>query len=165
MLMEVGVSLVKTGFRKVIFLNHHGGNEYAMNQTAQNLANHYPIWTAAAAYWHIAKAALDAVGAGADGPFPGHAGVFETSLIMAIAPDLVKSEEIKNQHPALSWLAGLPPRTFLGRQGCLTGIDGYTDAAHQADAEKGRVYLDMITDEVSKWLVRVCAEMENEVRE
>jgi len=62
---------------KSFFLNGHGGNEPMMHQATQDLAVRYPVWTAAASYWSIARSALEAAGAPELGRVPGHAGGFD----------------------------------------------------------------------------------------
>lgn len=164
-LKDIGDSLVKAGFHKIIYLNAHGGNEHIMHQTAQNLAVEHPIWTASGSYWNIAKEALIAMNADEVGPTPGHAGGFETSLMLSLAADSVRHEEIAREHPSNTWDRSLPPKTFLGRQGELTGIDGYTDSAYLASRQKGKEYLDVIIEAVADWLVDVCVNINVRERE
>jgi creatinine amidohydrolase len=159
-LRDIGESLVKDGFSKIIFLNGHGGNEPIMHQTANDLAVQYPIWTASASYWSVAREALQAVNASEVGMVPGHAGGFETSAVMAIRPDLVRTDCIASEHTGRPWINSGPPGAFIGRHQELTGVDGYTDAAVHATEEKGRIYLDAIIDSVSLWLIRTIKSME-----
>lgn len=159
-LRDIGESLVKDGFGKIIFLNGHGGNEPIMHQTANDLAVQYPIWTASASYWSVAREALQAVHASEVGMVPGHAGGFETSAVMAIRPDLVRTDCIGSEHLARTWINAGPPGVFIGRHRELTGVDGYTDAAITATEEKGRIYLDAIIDSVAIWLIRTIQSME-----
>jgi hypothetical protein len=42
---------------------------------------------------------------------------------------------------------------FIGKNGEITGVAGYTNATHLATAEKGRLYLQTIISSVSAWLV------------
>lgn len=163
MLKEIGKSAIASGFRKIIFLNGHGGNELAMHQAAQDLAVEYPVWTASASYWSIARDALAAVKASETGKVPGHAGGFETSLVLSLDADLVNRERIESDHPTLPWVAAGPAGTFLGRHYLLTGFDGYTDSAALADRDKGTLYLDTIVQSVSEWLERVCETMDGGV--
>jgi creatinine amidohydrolase len=159
-LRDIGESLVKDGFSKIIFLNGHGGNEPIMHQTANDLAVQYPIWTASASYWSVAREALQAANASEVGMVPGHAGGFETSAVMAIRPDLVRTDCIPSEHAGRTWIHSGPPGAFIGRHQELTGVDGYTDAAITATAEKGRIYLDAIIDSVAIWLIRTIQSME-----
>jgi len=165
MLRDIGNSLVASGFRKLIFLNSHGGNEHIMQQTAADLAATNPIWTAAASYWSISRAALSQGNADAVGPVPGHAGGFEASLIKAIRPDWVseitaEGDNAAAEHPSVPWIQNALPGTFIGTQGTLTGFDGYTDASHLATAAHGEACLAIIAQEVSRWLVNTVEAME-----
>ncbi len=155
MLKDVGESLVVCGFRKIIFLNGHGGNEPLMVQTANDLAVRHPVWTASASYWSIARSALEEINAADVGMVPGHAGGFETSVILALQPDLVRKEHIKTTHTKRDWIGSGPQGTFIGKHNELTGCDGYTDAANKATAEKGEQFLEAIIASVSEWLVAV----------
>jgi creatinine amidohydrolase len=156
MLNDIGESLVTCGFRKIIFLNAHGGNEALMIQAANDLMVRHPIWTAGASLWSIANSHLQEIGAGEVGNVPGHAGGFETAAILAIRPDLVREEHIKTTHTIREWIGSGPKGTFIGRHKELTGYDGYSDAANKATAEKGTQYLNTFVDSVSGWLVHVC---------
>ncbi|TDF93589.1 creatininase family protein [Paenibacillus piri] len=153
MLYDITESLVKCGFRKIIFLNGHGGNAQIMVQAAQDAAVRHPVWTAAASYWNLAKPALDDLGAEEVGLVPGHAGGFETSLIMALDPELIKGSAIKHDHPVNDWMRA--EGSFIGKHGELTGIDGFTDSPDKASAEKGRQYLDVIVNAVSAWMLEL----------
>jgi creatinine amidohydrolase len=165
MLHDIGESLVSGGFRKIIFLNAHGGNDALMTQVAQDLAVKHPIWTASASYWNLARPALREAGADAVGLVPGHAGGFETSAILELRPDLVRTEHLASEHPQRSWIGGGPAGAFIGRHGELTGCDGYTDAPASATAELGRKYLDIVIDCVADWLVRTVRAMNQGERE
>ncbi len=159
-LRDIGESLVTDGFRKIIFLNGHGGNEPIMMQTANDLAVRHPVWTAAASYWSVAAEALLLANAGEVGMVPGHAGGFETAALLAIRPDLVRTDRIGAEHAQRSWINAGPRGTFIGKHGELTGLDGYTDPAAPATAEKGKVYLETIIDSVSAWLAGTVRRME-----
>jgi len=160
MLRDIGESLVKSGFQKIIFLNAHGGNEPIMTQTANDLAVKYPIWTASASYWSLSREALQQVNAAKLGMVPGHAGGFETAAVMAISPELVRTERMQTAHVNREWIGSGVPGTFIGRHGELTGFDGYTDAPHRATAEAGRACLDAIIQCVADWLARTVRAMD-----
>ncbi|WP_312886339.1 creatininase family protein [Paenibacillus plantarum] len=159
-LRDIGESLITDGFRKIIFINAHGGNDPIMMQTANDLAVQYPIWTAAASYWSVAGQALTDLNAAEMGMVPGHAGGFETAVIMALRPDLVKTELLGSQHKSREWINSGPRGSFIGKHSELTGFDGYTDAPHLATALKGQQYLDAIVVKVADWLIQTVRSME-----
>ncbi|UVI29648.1 creatininase family protein [Paenibacillus spongiae] len=153
MLRDIGESLITDGFQKIIFLNAHGGNDPIMMQTANDLAVRYPVWTAAASYWSISRSALTACNAAEVGMVPGHAGGFETAAILALHPELVRTERFAESHISRPWINSGPAGTFIGKHKELTGFDGYTDAPNKATAELGSRYLGVIAGSVSAWLV------------
>ncbi|WP_409342229.1 creatininase family protein [Paenibacillus sp. MBLB4367] len=160
MLRDIGESLVTDGFRKIIFLNAHGGNDPVMTQTANDLAVRFPIWTASASYWTVSRAALNETDASALGMVPGHAGGFETAAVMALKPELVRTDLLAGSHTMRPWINSGPAGSFIGKHGELTGADGFTDAPHQATAEAGRRYLDVIAGSVADWLVATVRAMQ-----
>ena len=96
---------------------------------------------AAAAYWTIAWDDLVKERAHEYGLLPGHAGVFETSQIMALRPELVS--EVK---PHRDTVERSDPRSFFGpyrveAHGAWQAIDGYSDSPDRADGELGNVWL------------------------
>lgn len=160
LLRDIGESLVTDGFRKIIFLNAHGGNDPIMTQTANDLAVRFPIWTASASYWSVARAALNETDAASLGMVPGHAGGFETAAVMALKPELVRSDLLPETHTMREWINSGPPGSFIGKHGELTGFDGFTDAPHRATAEAGRRYLNVIVDCVAAWLIATVQAMQ-----
>lgn len=153
MLMDIGRSLHAGGFQSLIFLNGHGGNEWMMQQAAVDLTLQYPIWTASASYWNLAKQALLDIDAQQIGPVPGHAGAFETSMVMSLMPDTFDGHGLKNEHPIMSSIAQGMTNVFTGRRGLITGYDGYTDAPGGATKEMGDHCFQVIAESVADWLV------------
>ena len=91
--------LLEDGFERVMILNGHGGNIDTMHMALRRLQTIYPQkQCTAASYWEIAEKELAAL---AEGPRKnmGHACEFETSMIMALRPDLVRKEEIATDPP------------------------------------------------------------------
>jgi creatinine amidohydrolase len=160
-LMDIGRSLCLDGFGKLVFVNGHGGNEWVMQQAAVDLALQYPMWTAAASYWNLAKQALADANAGEIGPVPGHAGAFEAAMMMALNPEVVTGPFEKQEHPAITSIARGMTNVFVGRRGIITGWDGYTDSPGGATKELGEHFFYAIARAVGEWLVSCCSSMEN----
>src|SRR5579864_632002 len=131
-------SLVTDGFRRIFLLNGHGGNHELAELAARDIALELPARIAAASYWTIAWDALVAVQAHIGCRLPGHAGVFETSMMLSLRPELVASER-----PHRDDVPDTDPRNFHSPYGheihdFRIGIDGYSDRTDQASDEKGR---------------------------
>jgi creatinine amidohydrolase len=101
-ILDVLDSMVRQGFRRFLILNSHGGNQAIGGVIAEKAAHR---WTDAqvvfTSWWRVAAEPLKNL---VEGAFPsvGHACEFETSLMLALHPDLVNM--------ALAVDDGLPPR-------------------------------------------------------
>src|SRR5205807_271567 len=115
-----------------------GGNIDTMQVALRRLQTRYPDrQLAAASYWDIAAKELAAL---AEGPrkVMGHACEFETSMVLALQPELVRREEIKDDPPpAEPALRGLYVAEDM-KQRTDHGAVGYPALA---SAEKGRAFL------------------------
>ncbi len=134
-------SLLVVGFHRIFILNGHGGNHELVQLVARDLALKHPANIAAASYWTVGWDALVEAQAHVFGRLPGHAGVFETSQMLALRPDLVQQPL-----PHREGVTGTDPRTFARpyraeMHGFWQGINGYTDNPDRADADRGRTYL------------------------
>lgn len=101
--MEVADSVTRHGFKRLLILNCHGGNQAIDSVISEQLGQQYPqIATVVANWWVVAGERLKPIREGGFGAV-GHACEFETSLILAIAPELVDMSRAKNdgvQHRA-----------------------------------------------------------------
>lgn len=130
-------SLVESRFRRIFLLNGHGGNHELAQLAARDMALKHPIQIAAGSYWTIAWDALTAAKAHESGRLPGHAGDFETSLMLSLRPDLVPDKKPRREEVISS-----DPRRFEAawrheRHGFWTGIEGFTDSPDGAAADRG----------------------------
>ena len=146
--------LVKSGFRKVVVLNGHGGNSNPINVVGQDLVNRLgnPVACAAGDYWNIARPALLEKNVMASGLIPGHAGRFETSLVLGVRPDLVDQGAIADMGNEIQENTGLD----VGLSGAMVQVHGewqaglgYTDNPADASPEEGKAMLEIITDSVA----------------
>ncbi len=99
MLCDLLIPLLDDGYQRILLLNGHGGNIDTMQVALRLLQPDYPdrILTAAS-YWDLAATELAAL---AEGPRKnmGHACEFETSMMLALRPELVRREAIRNDPP------------------------------------------------------------------
>jgi creatinine amidohydrolase len=138
MLCDLVQPLLDDGYRRLLLLNGHGGNIDTMHVALRRLQPGYTDrQLTAASYWDLAEKELAAL---AQGPRKqmGHACEFETSMVLALRPELVRREEIKDDPPPPEpALRGL----FLAedmKQRTDHGAVGYPELA---SAEKGRAFL------------------------
>lgn len=87
-------SVIHHGFRKIILLNSHGGNQGVMQVIVEQLGYANPDASiVGATWWTLAKEELLKITETGPGG-TGHACEFETSLIKLIAPELVRESLI-----------------------------------------------------------------------
>ena len=150
---ELAESLIISGFRKIFIVNGHGGNNELVQLVARDLALKHPVNMAAASYWTVAWDALVALDAHKPGRLPGHAGAFETSLILALYPDLVQEPRPHRDH-----VVGSDPRSFYRpyraeQHGSWQAIDGYSDSPDRGDADLGKAYWTAIVEALATAMV------------
>jgi creatinine amidohydrolase len=147
-LTDVCDSLVASGFNRIFILNGHGGNVECMSLAVKELVIRHPVTAAACSYWAVGKP---------DGA-PGHAGWFETALMLAVHPELVRGER----------LAEGPTDPPLFTQRDVAGLDvqgagewarvgGVTDDATTATGPEGARVLDSIARNLAdalRWFAR-----------
>src|SRR5437763_12887889 len=99
LLCDLLTPLLEDGYQRVLVLNGHGGNIDTMQLALRRLQ---PRWhdrlLGAASYWDLAAKELAAL-AEAPRKNMGHACEFETSMVLALRPELVRREQIKDDPP------------------------------------------------------------------
>jgi creatinine amidohydrolase len=138
-LCELLTPLLEEGYRRFLLLNGHGGNVDTMHLALRRLQPRYPDrLLTAACYWDLAATELAGL---VQGPRKemGHACEMETALVLALRPEWVRREEIRDDAPpAAAELRGL----FLAedmKQRTRQGVVGYPS---YASAETGRALLE-----------------------
>jgi creatinine amidohydrolase len=138
MLCDLIVPLLDDGYQRLLLLNGHGGNIDTMQTALRRLQPNYRNKViAAASYWDLAATQLAALAAGPR-KVMGHACEFETSMMLALRPDLVRKEQIRNDPPRDDpRLAGLYLAEDM-RQRTDHGAVGFPELG---SAEKGKAFL------------------------
>ncbi|MDW3214456.1 MAG: creatininase family protein [Ilumatobacteraceae bacterium] len=157
-LRDVVRSAAASGFRRVFFLNGHGGNHELIQVAARDAAQEFGIAVGAGSWWAMARDALIEAG-GADGTrLPGHAGGFETSVIGAIL-----DERITDLPGPSSSFGPTDPRNpeaafRTERPEGWSDTEGYTDDPGALDIDTGRRLLEVAGRAIGDDLTRFVAQ-------
>lgn len=93
---EVCASVLHHGFRRVLIVNGHGGNTALLANVVQQLGFEHDGRFAFLNYWDAAQEVAEQIRESATGGM-GHAGEFETSLMMYLRPEQVREERIRRE--------------------------------------------------------------------
>lgn len=128
-LADLLASAASAGVRRVFVLNAHGGNAAACSIAAAEASRRHGLLAATA----MAADLVDP--AAIDGPLHGHAGSFETSLLLALDPDRVRPELAR---PSPGGAARKrQPGLAVSEPGRWQELDGFTDRPDEASRERG----------------------------
>lgn len=133
--------MLEEGFKRILLLNGHGGNIDSLRVALRMLERRFSDrFLSGASYWEIAGAELASL---AVGPLKsmGHACEFETSMMLALRPELVRTSRIAddgNQSNPL--FRGL----FVAEDFSKRSVGGAIGYPTRASAERGRLMFDAI---------------------
>lgn len=148
-LKDLTRSLVTCGCKNILILNSHGGNDEAIRMVARDISRECQVSIGAASYWTIAWNRLVNDCHALDlGRVPGHAGGFETSLMLALRSNHVRLEKRpplrEDQIPKVDNAR----RIYISRPNNNVGVGGYSDDARHASKEIGEKAFTVIVEEV-----------------
>ena len=161
MLVDVIENFIAHGFRRVVLVNGHGGNNVpgnqAMFEVRQKHRTRDDLMLVFACYWALGSKPHE-VDTTFEQPSMGHACEWETSMILALAPHLVG--DYKNVEP-VPQAAALDPahRAWITKDRTTAGHIGNPSVA---SAAKGEILLRLFTADVVKLLERVIAAQDNQ---
>lgn len=157
-LVDLLESLLASGFRRIFLLNCHGGNQtpFAEALYRMNLRHQRPgHWIAAASYWNIAQPEL-ATQTFMETPRLTHACEYETSLMMALRIDWIKSEGKGARSDIGSRfydpLGYTPSRVVISQRFDQLSPNGALGSPEKGSAEKGRKLFDLFTGTIVEFL-------------
>jgi creatinine amidohydrolase len=146
-LREIAESLYRSGFRKLIFMNSHGGQPQIIEIIARDLhQEHGDFWLFPWFTWRVPNIASKLL-TPEELKYGIHAGDAETSLLLSLLPEQVLMEKAVKEYPP-----PLPPDSWLSMEGDLpfawftkelsqSGVMGDATAATKA---KGDLLLDSL---------------------
>ena len=145
-------SVVRHGFRRVVLLNAHGGNENALRTITDDLTPKLGVPIVQFTYWYAAAVAIAKILETQGGLQ--HACEAETSMMMVVRPELVARERIPlakvNMTPDVSDVVGGGVYRWRAiGAGRRSGVIGNPEAASR---EKGERLFEAISDALAKKL-------------
>jgi creatinine amidohydrolase len=88
---EVAASLADAGFKRIVFLNGHGGNTEALKNVSSRLYRDKRVYSMVIDWWTLCSEEVGKV----YGHAGGHAGTDETALVQVDHPEQVRRQEYK----------------------------------------------------------------------
>lgn len=146
-------SIVRQSFPRILLVNGHGGNTHVLNGFVNDLGAELDAALAVVTYWHLSADANAAILE--DQANVEHACEAETSMMLALAPDLCDPAEFGNAigptNPSHTQVAGSLAvhrwRSFAARTS-----HGALGNPTRATADKGERLIEAAADEIAKLL-------------
>jgi creatinine amidohydrolase len=153
---DLGRSVARTGLRKLVLLNTHGGNIPLVQLAALRLRQELGMLVVRANYFSFGSpAGLFAEDELRHGI---HGGEMETSLMLQLRPDLVRREQLADFRALTHEMAArkglLGPEKPIGFGWMSQDLHehGVSGNAARADAERGKILLSYLTDKLAALL-------------
>lgn len=146
---EVALSIYRSGFRKLVLMNSHGGQPQIMEIAARDLHQEHPDLAVFPLFtWRVPHMAGDLLTA-QEREYGIHAGDAETSIMLSLLPEQVQMEQAVKEYPQ-----GLPQDSLLDMEGKLPfawltkelSSSGVMGDATVATKEKGDRILHSVAD-------------------
>ncbi len=160
--MELGASVARSGLKKLVLLNSHGGQVSVMDIVARDLRTAHDVIVYHTSWYNLP------LGDVVTGLFPPeehrfgiHAGDMETSMMLALAPQLVDMAQAKNFHSTSQDRAAACPilgngsSAKLGWQMQDYNPQGAAGNALAATAAKGQLLVDAAGLQLARLLQEV----------
>jgi creatinine amidohydrolase len=147
---DIIASLHKHGIRKIALINGHGGNDFAA--LIRQIQSDLPVHVFLCNWWTVGHDRYDEIFEAPDD----HAGEFETSVALALYPELVelkgasdgRARPFRFEALEKGWVRTSRDFARLNDH-CAVGDPS------RASAEKGRKYLDLVCERISGFLVEL----------
>lgn len=144
--LEICRCAFEQGLEKLLIINAHGGNQSCLQTVVNELGAKYNHRCILVRYWDLIADAVAKIRSSGEGGM-GHAGEFETSLMLYLYPEMVKKEAWEGYKPA----AGNPyhsPDMFASnpvyqyKPFIEYSAEGNIGQPQLADPEKGKIFFE-----------------------
>lgn len=143
---EIGESVYRAGFRKLLIVNGHGGQPQVMEMAARELRLRHGDFIVVPSFtWRVPNVAGQYL-SDKEKKLAMHAGHAETAIMLALAPDTVRMDRAVTNYPPVF---GSPLLSPDGRPACAWsardfGPSGIIGDPLPATAEQGHAILDSL---------------------
>jgi creatinine amidohydrolase len=170
-LLDQGRSLIHHGFDRILIVNGHGSNIPLVNMAARLLNVEHRDAVCASSFYLTGPESLAVLDEHRTSGIGGmaHACELETSLYLAIRPDLVQMDKAVTEIPAsytkhvwMDWSDGA--LSLMPHWSAITD-SGVTGDAAAGTAEKGAIWLEQAAKEVSEFIGEVAYRPKNPGRD
>ncbi len=135
-------SILNAGFKRIVIVNGHGGNIQALGTFVGELTRELGAPIAATTYFMEGHTAMAEILEDQQGVM--HACEAETSMMMAVHPDLVNADKLADAHgPSFNILGSLVPSLKRFHSFAELTASGVAGDARRASAEKGEKLLEV----------------------
>ncbi len=156
-LSEIAESVSRSGFRRLIILNAHGGNSELVDVVMRDIREKTGLLVFGL---HIyLRVAIPQAGlSDLEAVYGIHAGDIETSILLKSHPDLVNLKLAPDSIPHFLIKKGSPPFAHALNYAWLTrdiSLDGVLGNAQTADAGRGKKYLEDAAKETADLIMKI----------
>lgn len=152
-LKDIVDSLENSGVRKLLILNGHGGNDF-LKPFVREMMGRSEVFIAVSDWWKVGQDVYDEIFEVRDD----HAGEMETSVVLAMQPELVTLDNAADGVTSKTRFEAIN-RGWVGtsrRWDLLTESTGTADP-RAATAEKGEKYLSVVVERLSHFVTELSA--------
>ena len=149
---DIGRSLARHGFRKILLVNGHGSNVPFLDEAARNITNGTEAICAMASWWSLIPHPL--LRELRESEYPGgmaHGCELETSVLLHLRPDLVQMEKAEKDISFQAteffyWDLQTPSPIFFQEWFSRYSRTGTVGDPTKATAEKGRRFVEAVVE-------------------
>lgn len=157
MLIDLAENMIFHGFKRIVFINGHGGNivpaQQALFELRQKLRSRSDLLLVSTTYWTLGGKPHEVDSNLKQGQV-GHACEYETSMMLRIAPHLVVGDLTKIPEVPFGNAFAPANRAWITKDRTEPGHIGHPAIA---TAEKGETIFRVFTADVVKFLERILA--------
>lgn len=159
-LRDVAASVLDNGFDAVLFLNGHGGNVALQGTAVTKVGREFPdAQVLGLTYFQLAESFVDEIRESDTGGMA-HGGEFETSLMLHLRPDLVRTERAEATYMEDPYELRRKDLFHGGPLSVYRSFTAYSDSGAIGDpdlatAEKGAELYERLGDEMEAVLIAI----------